>query len=96
MLELKKVLEEAWEHGFFYNLRSGNLNEDQYQKLKEVFEALPSDVDCDKRMVTLLWFIPTFIQWQEERLLRAGVKKDKIAEVYNFFYNTCERILGLP
>jgi hypothetical protein len=96
MVDLKNALEEAWENGFFFNLRYGKFKEDQYQKLRTVFEAVPSNVDLDKRLVSLLWFIPTFIQWQEERLLQAGMEKGKINEVYDFFYNECEAILGLP
>ena len=92
-------LEKAWENGFFFHLRYGKYNESEDIQLRKAFESFNpafADDKIDQRLVTLIWFIPLFIKWQEERLVAAGVAPEKIEDLSNFFYNECERILGLP
>ena len=93
-----KQLEYAWSDGFFFNLRNGTFEEQEYEKLKICFDSLKgTEIDfSNKRVIELLWFIPLFILWQEERLTLKGMPKDKFDEVFNFFYNECEDLLGLP
>jgi len=101
MDKLKTALEKAWDSGFFYNIRYGIFNETQYSELRNMFDESKisigaSDGNIDAQMVSLIWFIPLFIEWQRERLTQNGLSKDKIDEVINYFYNECEKILGLP
>ena len=97
MDDLILVLEKAWSEGFFYELRSGNINENELEQLKQHFDSFSfNDHDINKEFVSLLWIIPTFITWQKERLLKSGYSEEIINEVYNYFYNKCEDILGIP
>lgn len=95
---IKQDLEKAWEDGFFFDLRYGRFNEKAYQQLKYTFDtSAKEDIDVsDKRLISLLWFIPLFISWQTERLEENGVSKSIISDISNYFYNQCEQILGLP
>lgn len=98
MNTIKTKLEHAWREGFFYNLRYGNFVQDQYEELKKDFNnIILEDINySDKRLISLLWVIPIFISWQEERLEKKGVMKATFSEISDFFYTQCERILGLP
>ncbi|MBL7722739.1 MAG: hypothetical protein JNK27_01250 [Chitinophagaceae bacterium] len=98
MDKLKSALEKAWEDGFFYNLRYGFINRYEFEELKSYFDNVSEEeIDFrDKRLLSLLWFIPLFISWQEERLRNNKTSEEAIKEVSNYFYNQCERILGLP
>lgn len=100
MIELIKVLEEAWDEGFFYHLRSGSFDKYEYEKLKICFENFSMEEyekdSPDKKLVSLLWFIPLFIEWQKERLIENGVDPRTIEDMSSLFFNQCERILGMP
>jgi hypothetical protein len=100
MQELTKQLEQAWENGFFYNLRQGLFKTEEYLEIKELFDSIEdleeASQTIDRRFVSLIWFIPTFISWQQERLTSNGVSKETIEEISEYFYTQCERILGVP
>jgi hypothetical protein len=98
MTDITKTLSEAWDSGFFYKIRSGEFDEAQYSKLKEAlskFQA-PPGATLEKDFVSMVWFIPLFINWHEKILLEKGMSRDRFSEVEDFFYNKVEEILGLP
>lgn len=99
MERLKAQLEKEWGDGFFYGLRNGVFDENQYIRVKMAFEQFDAEAagcSIDKRFVSLIWFIPSFVKWQEDRLVASGIGREKFEEMSNFFYNQCENILGLP
>jgi hypothetical protein len=100
MEDIKQEFREAWEDGFFYNLRQGIFNEYQYEKLRSVLERcvlhLNASDTIDKELVKLIWFTPLFVDWQRERLLEKGVDESTIRRASNYFFDRCQEILGLP
>jgi hypothetical protein len=93
-------LELAWENGFFYNLRQAHFRPDEYLEVKKLIDSIEDSDEAsetvNRRFVNLIWFIPTFISWQQERLISNGVRQEIIDEMSNYFYNQCKRLLGLP
>ncbi len=97
--ELIEQLESTWEvdTGFFYKLRQGIFD----RKLYNEFLILLKTIDFEdeemivSRVVSLLWYIPLFMEWQKERV----VKTINLGE-YNILKqnieNELERILGVP
>ena len=54
------------------------------------------DVDLPKRFVSLIWFIPTSMEWQLERVIKHGGSADGLRVKIQQVRNEVERILGLP
>lgn len=93
------ALEAAWEidTGFLGQLRDGIFNEDLYKAFLTALQriTIAEDAHVPKRLVTLLWFIPPFMEWQSERVaqtITAGEYELKRVAVQN----ELERILGIP
>jgi hypothetical protein len=92
-------LEEAWEleTGFLGCLRQGNLNSLLYADFLATLTQIHVEEHdlLPRRLVTLLWFIPLFMEWQTER-----VTKTFPPEEYQAARTSVEtqvmRILGVP
>ncbi len=102
-MKIKKcieVLENEWqfESGFFGKLRQGIIDEKAYNSLLNILNSIntSSEEVLPKRFVALVWYIPTFIIWQEERCVENGYDKKLIEEIVNNFTNVIEDILGVP
>lgn len=84
------------ENGFLGLLRGGHFDTraaDRFLRLLGTIDLGDGDV-IHRRVVTLLWFIPVFLQWQEHRL-----DEDEWAalrRVIDAATNQLERILGIP
>lgn len=92
-------LDFAWEidEGFLGKLRSGifdrNLHEGYIHLLQSI--SLEEDELIPRRVVSCLWYVPLFMQWQSERVVKSVDSKEyerKITEIVN----ELERILGAP
>jgi len=82
-----------------YNPTKGEFNKLQFDELKNEHDnfELGKEIEfLDRDFVSMIWFIPTFISWQEERLLNNNINSSLIQEISNYFYNKCEEILGIP
>jgi hypothetical protein len=97
--ELIEQLESTWEvdTGFFYKLRQGIFDRNQFNEFLVLLKTISFEDDemISSRIVSLLWYIPLFMEWQKER-----VEKTISLEDYNIFKQNIEseleRILGLP
>ncbi|MBI1183447.1 hypothetical protein GC194_04215 [bacterium] len=96
--ELTSILDNSWTKGFFYSLRNGVVDKSDFAILLNGLSRFSAThyTSFPKEFVSLIWFIPTFIDWQEERLLDNGVEKEEFKMIYDSMCNECERILGLP
>ncbi|MFD2787867.1 hypothetical protein [Hymenobacter rubripertinctus] len=98
MKDLIKKMEDCWEvdTGFLYFLREGIFHHDLYvdfiNSLKEIeaFEDL-----VPSRLVTLLWYISPFIEWQRDRVTNS-ISLDEYDIIVIEIQNQLERILGIP
>jgi hypothetical protein len=92
------LLESAWDlEGFLGCLRDGEFDNDLYHEFILLLRSISFDEDAliPKKVITLLWYIPLFMDWQLERIQNVISSKD-----YNLkktsIENELERILGVP
>ncbi len=57
---------------------------------------VPDDAELPKRSVSMIWFIPTSMEWQLERVIEHGGSVDSLRIKIQQVRNEVERILGLP
>ncbi len=97
MNKLTDDLNLAWdEDGFLGLLRDSSFNHEKGLNLLQILQGISfDDVECiPKDLVSLLWYIPIFMEWQSQRL-NLAVNENYItleAEIHN----EIERILGTP
>lgn len=100
IIEANKKLQAEWlePDGFFWKLREGVLSEEGYQRLKEIFGNLevPEGQVIDREFVSLVWFIPTFMRWQERSLKSKGNYNERYEHMYIILVQTIQDILGYP
>jgi hypothetical protein len=94
------ALEAEWEpeSGFFWRIRQGMFVDADYQRALSKVRAIsiPEDIDIPRRLVSLLWYIPLFMQWQMERLRDAGADLEAYTMAATAMSTEVERILGVP
>jgi hypothetical protein len=94
------TLESEWspEDGFFWRVRQGHFTTSDFERVLEKVSAISIEEDADvpRRVVSLLWYIPLFMQWQVERVQenRGDVKAYMTA--ITTMTNEIERLLGVP
>jgi hypothetical protein len=84
------------EYGFLGLLRGGHFDtraRDRFLSLLESIDVSDS-VRLERRLVSLLWYLPLFLQWQERRL--DDKERMAVHEVINRVTSQLERILGVP
>lgn len=97
--EIIKQLEDVWEvdSGFFWKLRQGKFDKELYNEFIVLLKSISFEDEelISSRAVSLLWYIPLFMEWQIER-----VQNDISPEEYRILKknieNELERILGVP
>lgn len=95
-----EALESEWspDEGFFWRVRQGHFNPNDFERaLKKVSAiTIEEDAEVPRRVVSLLWYIPLFMQWQVERVQenKGDVKAYDVA--ITTMTNEIERLLGVP
>jgi hypothetical protein len=94
-------IEQEWSSsdGFFYYLRQGLFDPPSYDRLMRLlasFSELDEDAVLPRRLISLLWYIPSFMMWQRERVAEAGGDVSSLDKAATLIHNELERILGVP
>jgi hypothetical protein len=94
-------IEAEWsrEDGFFWCLRQGQFSEDKFNRTMEKLSNLSvadDDADIPRRLVSLLWYIPLFMQWQVDRVRETGGDVTAYMRAITLATNEIERLLGVP
>lgn len=95
------MLEAQWSKpdGFLGRARDGNFDEQQAEdfirQLADI-QLSASDPVIDRRLVALIWYIPTFLSWQEERIAEKGGQASAFGQIVNRIHGMVEDILGVP
>jgi hypothetical protein len=97
-------LEQEWdlEAGFFGQLRAGRFREAEFRRLEQllvrVSDAIGQLTSLDRRLVSLLWFIPLFMEWQHERVRECGGEFDyaRCRKATDKVTNAIQDMLGMP
>jgi hypothetical protein len=95
-----EMLEQEWmpDSGFFWQIRQGCFVADEFNRaLKKVSSvSIHEDADVPLRLVSLLWYIPLFMQWQVERVSENGGDMIAYENATTTMTNEIERLLGVP
>lgn len=97
-------LESEWDststQGFFSQMRKGQLDLVGFERVKNLLDALPSSDEesetINRRIVELVWFIPTFLRWQRDGWIQEGMETDELDKIIDYFEGRITTILGLP
>jgi len=97
--ELIEQLESTWEvdTGFFWKLRQGIFDRQLYDEFLILLKTISFEDDelISSRIVSLLWYIPLFMEWQKVRVEKA-MSLDEYNILKQNIENELERILGVP
>lgn len=90
-------LESAWDRGFLWDLRQGSWEASRADEFLSALRSakLTEQEFVPRRLVSLLWYIPLFLSWQDERV-SGFIKRDDYLRYVNQVTNEVERLLGLP
>jgi len=93
-------LEAEWalESGFLGRIRGGNFDAELLDRLVRVLEGIDAhpDTEMNRRLVSLLWYMPLFMHWNGERIQSAGGDLIEFDKAANRIESAVERILGVP
>lgn len=97
--EATTYLDKEWDRsGFLGEIRQGIFDIDTAQVFLNTLGNINIEglEELPKAFVSLLWYLPSFLSWQEERIIENGGDISS----YNLFatqvQNTIELILGVP
>ena len=98
--EIIEALEQEWsrEGGFLGLLRDGKFSDEGLDRFLNLLDGIDfSDKELiELRLVSLTWYIPSFMGWQRERLLKNGIETSKLNSAITEVENRLETILGVP
>jgi len=85
------------ETGFFWKIRQGDFRENDFSRALEKFAAVPSIAGelVPARLVSILWYVPIFMEWQTDRVRERGCSMAAYAAASTSLLNEVERILGV-
>ncbi|MGY8711281.1 hypothetical protein RAD16_36595 [Bradyrhizobium sp. 18BD] len=92
-------LETEWNaDGFFDRVRNGDYDAIRGQAILAVLRAIEIGDDdmVPKRLVSLLWYLPSFLAWQTDRIAEKGGDRAAYERFVTEVDNTLEVVLGVP
>ena len=95
-----ELLESEWlpDVGFFWKIRNGHFDpadfERAFQKIASV--SIETDAAVPRRLVSLLWYVPLFMEWQKERVKEKSGDSAQYLKAISAMRNKIERLLGVP
>jgi len=95
MDELIKELENEWEseQGFFGKLRMSGFDKQGFARVEALLKKVDSTADAyPRRLVSLVWFIPLFMSWQEV----PNLSNEEYEDYSNRLENLVIETLGVP
>jgi len=92
-------LEAEWDtNGFFDCVRNGDYDAIRGQEILAVLRAIEIDDEemVPKRLVSLLWYLPSFLSWQSERIAEKGGNRAVYKRFVTEVESILENVLGVP
>jgi hypothetical protein len=93
-------IEAEWEPetGFFWRTRQCDFQKEDFERTLGKLAAVQSmtEQSIPARFVSVVWFIPIFMEWQTHRVRECGVNPDEYERATNKLTNEVQRILGVP
>lgn len=99
MENLLTALDEAWddETGFLGKLRDGHFDHTAGESYVSLLSTIPpAEGTIDAGLVRLIWFAPTFIEWQIDRATGDEAEAARLRRIQDHVHEEVVRILGMP
>jgi hypothetical protein len=95
---LTEYLENAWDDGGFLDaVRRGQFVEkDSLSFIAALRSASIEEQTISKRLVSLLWYLPSFLDWQKARVAENGGDVESYQRFTTEVHNALEELLGVP
>ena len=98
--ELIQKLTSHWDtDGFLDTVRRGNFDADASLSLLDLLRGITIGEDelISKRLLSLLWYLPSFLEWQKQRVAEISPAQTSAYERFvTEVHNTLEDVLGVP
>lgn len=97
--EIINQLNSEWDvGGFFSKVRDGIYDSKRAREILDMLRAIRIDETAPfpRRLVALLWYLPSFLGWQSERIIEKGGDVADYAKFSAEVQNTLEELLGVP
>jgi hypothetical protein len=98
--EAIRRLEAAWDipDGVLFRLRQGDYDPAGIEEVVALLSCLTFDDDAllPRRFVSLTWWIPTFMEWQKERVAEQGGDVEALERDAVRVRNALDQLLGVP
>lgn len=95
-----ELLDSEWsmEEGFFWHIREGHFDPVAFKRALHKVSSIqfPEDATLPRRIVSYLWYIPLFMQWQTDRVKETGGDATAYGRAVSAMTNEIERLLGVP
>lgn len=84
--------------GFLWNVRYGNFDADQGERFVGLLSQIksPKDGPLERRLVSIVWFLPLLVMWQKERIAARRSDSQKYERLIESVTNAVIAILGVP
>ncbi|MGX1320378.1 hypothetical protein AB7M17_003831 [Bradyrhizobium sp. USDA 377] len=92
-------LEAEWNtNGFFDRVRNGEYDASRAQVVLATLRAIDigDEETVPKRLLSLLWYLPSFLSWQTERVADRGGDRGDYERFVTEVINTLQEVLGVP
>jgi hypothetical protein len=93
-------VEEFWDlpNGYFFKLREGTYESGGAERVEAVLRsiAVSGESELPRRLVSLTWMIPTFMEWQVERVGERGGDVEALRRDIARLRNAVNELLGAP
>lgn len=99
IIHLTERLDKEWDsEGFLGRVRVGQFSPSEGAKFIELLNSVKLDDDAciPKRLLTLIWYLPSFFSWQKDRVGEMGGDVDAYEKFVTDVQNTLEQVLGVP
>jgi hypothetical protein len=98
--KLLEELDQCWDYdnGFFVQLKQRVFDRVLFDKVINILRDIhfgEGQEDIPRRLVSLLWYIPLFMEWNAENVLNQ-IPRGEYNNCKNLVENELERILGIP
>lgn len=97
--ELIEKLEEEWDvDGFLGRVREGVFSVAEGENFLKLLSSIqiPDDALIPKRLLSLLWYIPLFLGWQDSRVAKIQGSTEEYTRFVTEVINLLEDVLGYP
>jgi hypothetical protein len=95
-----QCLEAEWSKpaGFLGKLRDGVFDPPHGAEFVSLLRSFrfPEASIVDRRLVSLLWYIPSFLHWQAPQVEELGGDRSEFEQLRNQVQEQLEEILGVP